>query len=237
MNKKFTFTLFTTLILSSMMGQKSAIAAEYISHQLITQAVDKFLMAKASEQGFIDTKTTIGTIDPRLKLGSCDKDLQVELGNSSLPGNVNVAVSCQGTTPWKIYTQAKVRAFKKILLAKNTIPRGIAFSAKNIKSERREITSLNGNYLTDIEQISGFVAKRNIRPNEILKPRQVVKSKLVKRGELVTIIAETGGISVHMSGKALGDATEGQNVKVKNSNSKRIVEGVAVRHGIVKVKM
>ena len=225
------------LLASSWTWQNVAVAAEYTSQQAIHQAVDKFLTAKAAERGFDHAQNIISGVDARLKLKKCNKDLQVNLGNSTLPGNVNLAVSCKGSTPWKIYTQAKVKAFKKILLAKNTIPRGITFNASNTKLEKREITALNGNYLTDLEQISGYVAKRNIRPNEVLKPRQVVKSKLVKRGELVTIIAETGGISVHMSGKALGDATEGQNVKVKNNNSKRIVEGVAVRHGIVKIKM
>jgi len=217
--------------------QNPAVAGEYISHQRIQKAVEKFLTAKATEQGFIDAKTSIASIDPRLKLAQCDSDLRVELGGSKLPGNVNVAVSCEGLTPWKIYTQAKVRAFMTILLANGTIARGMEFNASNIKRERKEITALNGNYLTDIAHISGYVAKRNIRPNEILQARQIVKSKFVKRGELVTIIAETGGINVRMTGKAMGDATEGQNVKVKNSNSKRIVEGVAVRHGIVKIKM
>ena len=44
-------------------------------------------------------------------------------------------------------------------------------------------------------------------------------------------------MQVKMSGTALEDASLGQRVKVKNSSSKRIVEGVVNAAGIVYVSM
>lgn len=51
------------------------------------------------------------------------------------------------------------------------------------------------------------------------------------------IIAETSGISIKMKGKALNDATIGEHVRVKNMNSKRIIEGTAIRSGVVKINI
>ena len=65
----------------------------------------------------------------------------------------------------------------------------------------------------------------------------LVKSKLVKRGEQVTLIAITSGITVRMMGKALNDAIAGQQVRVRNNNSRRIVEGTAITRGIVEINM
>jgi flagella basal body P-ring formation protein FlgA len=91
--------------------------------------------------------------------------------------------------------------------------------------------------VTDINSLKGHVAKRNVRKGEIIKPFLAVKSKLIKRGQQVTIIAETGGIKVRMTGKAMNDASSGERVRVKNNNSKRIIEGTAVNRGIVKINL
>ena len=184
-----------------------------------------------------DTLELVGRIDNRLKLARCKSALEVVFGNNRLPGNVSVAVRCNTGKPWKIFIQASVNAYKMIYVARAPITRGASFSADNLFTEKHNITSLNGNYVTDLNSLKGQVAKRHIRKGEIIRPFLAVKSKLVKRGEQVTIIAETGGIMVRMMGKALNDATAGEQVRVKNNTSKRIVEGTAINRGIVKINM
>jgi flagella basal body P-ring formation protein FlgA len=52
--------------------------------------------------------------------------------------------------------------------------------------------------------------------------------KVVRRGELVTMIYATKGMALSARGRALADAAVGEPVTVLNEQSKRIVEGVAV---------
>jgi flagella basal body P-ring formation protein FlgA len=61
--------------------------------------------------------------------------------------------------------------------------------------------------------------------------------KVVKRGEQIILVAATSAMEVRMNGTALEDASVGQTIKVKNSSSKRVVEGVVQAPGIVKVTM
>ena len=51
------------------------------------------------------------------------------------------------------------------------------------------------------------------------------------------MVAEVGKMEVKMNGMALSDASLGQRIRVKNSSSKRVVEGVVDAPGIVRVNM
>ena len=212
-------------------------AERFTHHEDIRQQVRNFLASQTELKGYQDVSIEIGRIDSRLKLASCDTDLEVVAGTLRLPGNVSLAVQCNTGKPWKIYLQATVNAYQMIYVARVPISRGTAISINDLLLQKENITSLNGNFLSDPKSIQGLMTKRAIRKGEIIHPRILVKSKLIKRGEQVTVIAETAGISVRMSGKAMNDATAGQQVRVKNNNSERIVEGVAINRGVVKVNM
>ena len=60
---------------------------------------------------------------------------------------------------------------------------------------------------------------------------------LVHRGDEVVILASIGGLQVRVKGKALKDAALGERLPVRNTNSKRIVEGTAIEAGVVSVQM
>ena len=209
----------------------------FMDHEEIRKHVSQYLQDRTAEHGFLDTRIEVGRIDNRLKLAKCDSGLEVIFANNRLPGNVSLAVRCNTGKPWKIYIQAVVNAYKLIYVARTPIARGATFTVNDLLREKHNITSLNGNYVTDINSLKGYVAKRNVRKGEIIKPFLALKSKLIKRGEQVTIIAETGGIKVRMMGKAMNDASTGERVRVKNNNSKRIIEGTAVNRGIVKINL
>ncbi len=212
-------------------------AARYTDHADIRKHASQYLQDKATAMGLSNTKIELGSIDNRLKLAHCGSGIEVTSNNSRLPGHVSLAVRCNADKPWKIYLQATVHAYQQIYTARAQIKRGETLKATDLVKKKHDITKLNGNYITDIKDLQGHVARRHIRKGEIINPFAIVKSKLIKRGEQVTIIAETSGIKVRMTGKAMNDASAGEQVRVKSKNSKRIVEGIAVNRGIVKINM
>jgi flagella basal body P-ring formation protein FlgA len=68
-------------------------------------------------------------------------------------------------------------------------------------------------------------------------PRSLKLQKVVRRGEQILLVAATSAMEVRMNGTALEDASVGETIKVKNSSSQRVVEGVVEAPGIVKVTM
>jgi len=207
------------------------------SHDHIRDSVRLYLTGQAEKYNLEDYQVQIGQLDSRLKLSKCKAPLDIQMRNNSLPGNLSVSVSCTSDQMWKIYIQATVHAFKPIYVAKSIIRRGEKITRFSVELVKHNITALNGRYITDITRFDGSAAKRYISKGQIIMPVLLTKSKLIKRGESVTIIAETSGVIVRMKGKALNDAAAGEQVRVKNLHSKRVIEGIAIKRGQVKVNM
>ncbi len=60
---------------------------------------------------------------------------------------------------------------------------------------------------------------------------------LIKRGDAVTITAEGDGLSVKMPGVAMSDGRRGEQIRIKNNNSAKIVDAQVTEPGEVAVPM
>ena len=78
-------------------------------------------------------------------------------------------------------------------------------------------------------------AARAIAGGAILTNQQLLGAQAVQRGQTVTLIADAGGISVRMAGRALSDGLINQRIKVENLSSGKIVEGIARSSQVVEI--
>ncbi len=194
----------------------------------ITESVRTYLEHRlASTPGRHEIR--VARLDPHLRLPRCTAPLEVTLPSSRPPlGRLNLVVSCQGTSqtkPWRIYVGARVAHYRRIVVARTFLPRGRAIGDGDLVDEERDVSTLPRGYFLPTADLHGMVAKRPIRAGQALTPDMVRPPLLVRRGEAVTIVAEHGGLSVRMAGKALVDGALGATVRVRNDRSKRIVEG------------
>lgn len=207
------------------------------SVESIREAAQAFLEQEASsEQGRIEIE--VGQLDPRLRLQRCELPLSVAFppaGRRS--GNLTVGVRCDGDKPWTIYVQAKVKVMLPVVVSTGPISRGSRVSSSDLTLEERDVGSIVGGYLTDIEEAVGLQMRRSVRPGMVLEKNMLKAEKVVKRGEMVTILAETSGIEVRMEGKALEDGTRGEVIRVENLSSGKQIEAQVIAAGLVKVRL
>ena len=85
--------------------------------------------------------------------------------------------------------------------------------------------------------VVGKILQRPLAAGKPFDARFLKPRLLVKRGQEVVLLANTSSLSVRMSGKALADGAKGDLIKVRNTSSQRIVEGIVLENGIVVVKM
>ena len=90
-------------------------------------------------------------------------------------------------------------------------------------------------YLDDPSIAVGLTAARPISEGAILTNQQLLGTKAVQRGQTVTLIADAGGISVRMAGRAMSDGLINQRIKVENLSSGKIVEGIARSEQVVEI--
>lgn len=215
-------------------------AANYQSHELLRDTAQLFLETQLTDNGTYqdDTEVQIGRLDSRLRLSPCTSTLTPFLSaGSRLQGKLTVGLRCEGSKPWTIYVPATIHHYAVVITAAHPLERGTRISTTDLTSVKRELSTLHAGYFTQHDEVVGKILKRSIHAGKILSPHSVKAPLMVRRGELVTIIATTGKLRVRGKGKALQDAARGESLPVRNTRSKRIIQAVAIEPGTVKVHM
>lgn len=172
--------------------------------------------------------------DPRLRLAQCDQDLDLKTTSGKI-GRVAVKVSCASGTPWTIYMNAQIQAYRHVLVAAAPIPRNTLITMRDIALVEQDLSTSTRAYYTDPADVVGLLAKRSIRANQILAPSVLRLPKLVKRGDPVRMIAERGSVRIQVEGIAMSDGALGDTIRVRNPRSGRVVQAEVQSAGTVEV--
>ncbi|MCW9023749.1 MAG: flagellar basal body P-ring formation chaperone FlgA [Gammaproteobacteria bacterium] len=227
------FGLFLILLL---FASQSVQAREIESIQHIRESVQNYMEQNFKQNPNIHYE--IGYLDQRLKLDKCQTNLDISQSESvRQTGNTSLVVRCMAKKTWKIHVPVKIKHFAKVLVSKRTLARGHIVNNSDVEELRVDITRLNNGYFTSIDDVKGLALKRSLREGRILTNGMLEQQRLIKRGELVTILAKTGNLSIRMKGTALMDGRAGELIRVKNRNSKREIQAIVVSSGTVKVSM
>jgi flagella basal body P-ring formation protein FlgA len=81
--------------------------------------------------------------------------------------------------------------------------------------------------VTEFEDAIGMEAKRTLRPGQPLRANDLQAERLVRKGEPVLVIYQSGTIRLTAQARALGDAALGQPVRVLNISTNRTLSVVA----------
>ena len=91
-------------------------------------------------------------------------------------------------------------------------------------------------YFRDVNDVVGRKAKRAININQIIRTRHLELDYAIQRDQSVIIESKIGPVTVVSAGIAVDDAQLGELVKVKNSASGLVVEGVAISEKKIRIR-
>lgn len=200
----------------------------------ITNAVKKFII----QQGIPlkDIQVSITSISKKRYLPQCSQPLSVtSIRGIKLIGRTKLRVSCRAESDWKVNVSAFVDGKVDVLVARQPIVRGSILQEPDMEYAQRLNSQLNHGYYRSSKQLHQMEAKRNIKIGQVFTPGLLKAQKLVLRGQLVSIIAQTGNLNLRVKGKALMDGQRGQTIKVKNLSSKKLIYAKVISSGVVKV--
>ena len=233
--KFFNFATLLFALLSLTTGMSLCHAqVTYQSLDSIRNTIKNFIKQNASGE----TSTNIGKLDSRLRLGKCAEPLKAQPpAKSSLLGKLSIAVSCTSPKPWKIYVPVTISRTEMVMSSAHPLTRNHVLEAGDVTPKLTKITSSRQQFYTTADTLVGMRVRYPISAGEILTPKKLKSPLLIKRGEKVTILANTPNLQVRMQGKALTDGSRGQTIRVRNLSSNRVVEGVVARRGVVQIPM
>jgi len=215
-----------------------ALAIDSNTQAAIRDTVTNYLTQEVLSRYKTQPQVSVRRLDPRLQLKPCNQPLTANVRRGSkLAGITSVAVSCTGENNWKIYVQAEVKVILDIVVADAMLERGQVISEGDLAIESHDIGNLPQGYFANMSKVAGMITRRAVKPGDLINSNMLKQAYMVKRGESVSLIVKTPGLKVQMKGKALGNATRGNTVRVKNLSSNRIVEGVATAPGVVSISL
>lgn len=209
----------------------------YQSLRSIRTAARNFL-ARQNSSSPRRTKIAVGRLDSRLRLAACNRPLRTSLPpGAGAIGETTVGVRCTGSRPWSLYVPATVQVFDKVLIAARPLVRDTRLIPADFIVSERDVSSLTAGYVSNPLRVNGEVLRQPLTAGTVLLPNMMQGQRLVRRGMPVTIIAEVGGLKVRVQGRALGDGAAGQWVRVRNSMSNKVIEGIVTHNGSIRVPM
>ncbi|MEQ1527968.1 MAG: flagellar basal body P-ring formation chaperone FlgA [Methylococcales bacterium] len=204
------------------------------SHESINAAVTEFISSTINLSGEFEVELI--PIDVQLQLPICSIPLEVFIPIDSIKAGRNaIGVRCNGEKKWSIFTTALVKVFQQVFVLAQPIQRGEILTRQHLSLEKRDVSKLHDDFVTQSEQIENKQASRQLAAGTILNTRQFVEPKLIKRGDKVVISANRDTFVIKMDGTAMMDGVKGQRISIKNESSKRIVNATVIEPGLVSV--
>jgi flagella basal body P-ring formation protein FlgA len=163
--------------------------------------------------------------DPQLNLEACTHPAISLHGNDLIRSRVLVRLNCQQSIA--LHLAVDIGIFKSVLVAATSLARQSQVSAEDLRHQEINIltNSVGRHLLTGFDEAIGKQLKRSVRAGTILTSGMLSQPKMVIKGDSVVIIARKGALVVRMPGTALASGTKGQQIRVKNQSSSRIIKG------------
>ncbi|PFG46091.1 flagella basal body P-ring formation protein FlgA [Vibrio sp. ES.051] len=189
----------------------------------IKAAAEQHILATVEQPTGGELSANAANIDSRIKATDCPAPLDTSASStSSTRSNINVLVECPADD-WKVYVPVRVSVSIPMIVATRPLGRGEIISAADVTISMIELQRFRKDGFSHYEQAIGAKLKRNVRLGDVVERNDVC---VVCRNERVTIKAINAGMTITTQGTALQDGAAGDQVRVKNDKSQRIIEGI-----------
>ena len=182
-----------------------------------------------------DVDITVQDLDPRLKLGGC-ADLRAEPRGQNAHGRVHVALTCSQPRPWRAYVSAVVRVSVPVLTARGDLVRGALIRPADVTIARKELSGLRAPPMLALPENGRYAARRHIPAGTVMSLNVLQPLPAIAKGDVVQLEARVGNASIHTQARALSAGHVGQQIRVENLRSGRVVRGWVVRAGRVSTR-
>ncbi len=148
----------------------------------------------------------------------------------------NVVVMVDGQTVGKVTAPATLEVWSDVAVAAKPLGRYQPINADDILIRKMNLARVPSNVITSADQVLGLRTNRSIAANSVLRDDQVESPPLVKRGDVVQVIAESQVLKITAKGLAKESGAKGERIKVMNLGSKKIIYALVVDGQTVQVE-
>ncbi|QPF74155.1 flagellar basal body P-ring formation protein FlgA [Roseateles sp. DAIF2] len=195
----------------------------------VTEAARRAVLELADREGWVapDVQIAAPAAKPR---PACAPGWDIVAQDLRSLSRLRFSARCAGQPNQDFVLRAGLSA--EVLVATQNIPAGRALGEADVELQRRDLGQAS-DALGRTEDVLGQAPRSSLRPGQILQKRQLLAAQLVRRGDRVRILARHEGIEVQAPGEALEAGARDARIKVRNSNSGRVITARVLEPGLV----
>ncbi len=135
------------------------------------------------------------------------------------PFSVHIAV--EGRHVRRITVPAHIEVWSDVIMTAKPLGKYQPIEKDDLHVKRMNLDRAPSNVVVRLDQALGRRVTRNIAADCILRMDQIESPPLVRRGDIVQIIAQTPVLKISVKGMAKQDGAKGERIKVINLRSKK----------------
>ena len=219
--KKLTFLLVIHILLFFTLSHLHAVSKNFTTKDIESLSKEHvehvYLSVENDEQKISISEPKLA---PRIHINECDTDLAVNILENHNSRNINVKISCQLPSAWQIYLPFKINKRLPVLVAVSNLNKGTTLDKDNTRINFVNVHKIRGETLSNNKSIIGAKLKRNIQKDSAIYIKSVC---VICKGESVTILASSDTFQIKTNGTALSNGTIGDQIRIKNTRSGKII--------------
>ena len=209
-----------------------------VTKEDITRAVSDFIYASMpwdrEKVKIRDIRVRDNVILPKGKITYSVEPLKNTDFKGSVPLPIHFKVN--GSFQKRILVTADIEVLAEVVITKRPLRRHRRITEDDIEIREKNLAGLPSNIILDYEEVLGKRAKRDIGANTVLRPDLIEFPPLVKRGDVVLIVAESSGLRITALGMVKQrEGHRGERVRIENIDSKKSLYARVLDSKTVKV--
>ena len=135
----------------------------------------------------------------------------------------------------KVWVNATISVMADVVTVIRPLGKHAYIELADLSVERRSLADLSSDAVSRIDDALGKRTTRMIYPQTVLQSSMFASPPLVRRGDIVKIVANSGPIIITATGMVKQQGCKGEMVRVVNTDSNRIITARVTGPGAVEV--
>ena len=215
-----------------MSGQPTEPAGNHLQHE-VHSIIQRHLEAKTGQAGnwHVACKffpRELAMLDAAVAPPTCQGGREPWTGRQRF---ILTVPTKEGQVNLPIYADVSAPAMA-IAVAIRQISRGAMITAADVELQKVGAVPAGARRapITSLEQLIGMEARQAIQAGEIVLSDKVQAPLLVKRGDIVTVVSQSGGIRVRTTARARQDGAKGELVQVESLETRQPYDARVTGH-------
>lgn len=168
-------------------------------------------------------------------------DVSLRVASRGVPSSFqNLLLSMEAVQDGKVQRTFWIKADARVHAQVVRVTRPVAFRSilqeGDLQLAACDIADPRAEYYRSTAEAVGSIARRALSAGELLSHACIDEASFVRNGETVKLLVQSGGLRMSLMVRALQSGKIGDTVKVRNTDSDRVITAVVTGRGEVRIR-